>query len=463
MKDKHKTKGEIMTEEYYQRLMELSPDAIAVHSQGKIVHINAAGAKMLGVANPEELIGKAIMDFVHPDYREIIKKRVEQSFEQGKPAPLTEEKLVRSDGQVIFVETVATPITYRGKPAMLAMSRDITERKKAEEALRRSEERYRVVFEQAAESIVLVDAKSGELVEFNDKACESLGYTREEFRKLKIPDFEVIESAEEVARHIEKIVKERSDIFETRHRTKEGQIRNIQVSSRAISIAGKEFCQSVWRDITDRKKAEGKVQSTLKKLRRVLGATIQAMALAVEMKDVFTAGHQRRVTDLARSIAKEMHLSGDEIDGTRMAGSIHDIGKIGVPGEILNKPVRLANMEFELIKTHPGIGYNILKEIKFPWPVAKIVLQHHERIDGSGYPDGLSGDDILIEARILAVADVVEAMSSHRPFRPALGIDKALEEIREKRGTLYDPEVVDACLKLFTEKGFKFKESKEME
>jgi len=134
----------------------------------------------------------------------------------------------------------------------------------------------------------------------------------------------------------------------------------------------------------------------------------------------------------------------------------------GVPAEILNKPVRLANMEFELIKTHPAIGYNILKEIQFPWPVATIVLQHHERIDGSGYPDGLSGDDILIEALILAVADVVEALASHRPYRPALGINKALEEIKEKRGTLYDPEVVDACLKLFTEKGFKFKESKEM-
>jgi len=208
---------------------------------------------------------------------------------------------------------------------------------------------------------------------------------------------------------------------------------------------------------------EEALRESEEKLRTGLEAAIQTVALMVEMKSAYMAGHQRRVTDLACAIARGLHLSGDEVDGIRMAGSIHDIGNMGVPAEILNKSVRLAHMEFELIKTHPVIGYNILKEIQFPWPVAKIVLQHHERIDGSGYPDALFGDDILIEARILAVADVVEALASHRPFRPALGIDKALEEIREKRGTLYDQEVVDACLKLFTEKGFKFKESKEME
>jgi len=201
---------------------------------------------------------------------------------------------------------------------------------------------------------------------------------------------------------------------------------------------------------------EEALRESEEKLRIGLEAAIQTVALTVEMKSAYMAGHQRRVTNLASAIAKEMHLSGDEIDGIRMAGSIHDIGNMGVPAEILNKPVRLADIEFELIKTQPAVGYNILKEIQFPWPVAKIVLQHHERMDGSGYPRGLSGDDILIEARILAVADAVEAMSSHRPYRLALGIDKALEEMKEKRGILYDPEVVDACLKLFTEKGFKF-------
>jgi putative nucleotidyltransferase with HDIG domain len=180
------------------------------------------------------------------------------------------------------------------------------------------------------------------------------------------------------------------------------------------------------------------------------------MILTVETRDAYTAGHQQRVTDLARAIAKEMGLSEHQIDGIRMAASIHDVGKIGVPAEILNKPVRLSNIEFNLIKIHPVVGYNILKQIQFPWPVARIVLQHHERMNGSGYPHGLSGEDILLGARILGVADVVEAMVSHRPYRPALGIDKTLEEISKNRSTLYDPQVVDVCIRLFREKRFKF-------
>jgi len=295
---------------------------------------------------------------------------------------------------------------------------------------------------------------------------EITGYTPDEAMAMSLNEIDALihpEDMVEINKLRERLLKKPQDsqmtgIAEYRVKCKDGNYCWIADHFVLVSSAdGKPmFSIASVRDITERKKAEGKVQRTLKKLRRVLGATIQAMAVTVEMKDAYTAGHQRRVTNLARSIAKEMHLSGDKVDGIRMAGSIHDIGKIGVPGEILNKPVRLADMEFELIKTHPVIGYNILKEIQFPWPVAKIVLQHHERMDGSGYPHGLSGDAILIEARILAVADVVEALASHRPYRPALGVDKALEEMREKRGILYDQEVVDACLKLFTEKGFKF-------
>ena len=208
--------------------------------------------------------------------------------------------------------------------------------------------------------------------------------------------------------------------------------------------------------IIERKLAESELQSSMEKLRKALGGIIQAMEIVVESKDPYTAGHQQRVANLARAIATEMKLSSELIDGIRMSAAIHDIGKISVPSEILSKPGRINEIEFSLIKMHPGIGHEILKSVEFPWPVAKIVLQHHERMNGSGYPDGLSGKDILIEARILAVADVVEAMASHRPYRVALGIDKALEEITKNKGILYDTEVVDACLRLFTEKGFKF-------
>jgi HD-GYP domain-containing protein (c-di-GMP phosphodiesterase class II) len=160
------------------------------------------------------------------------------------------------------------------------------------------------------------------------------------------------------------------------------------------------------------------------------------------------------VSNLARAIGEEMGISEEQIDGIRMAGVIHDIGKMSVPAEILSKPGRLNELEYGMIETHPEIAYDILKTIEFPWPVAEIVLQHHERMNGAGYPQGLSGEDILLEARILGVADVVEAMASHRPYRSALGIDRALEEISQNRGVLYDSEVVDACLNLFTRKGF---------
>ncbi len=202
------------------------------------------------------------------------------------------------------------------------------------------------------------------------------------------------------------------------------------------------------RDITKRKQAEGQLRETLEE-------TVDALASVLEQRDPYTSGHQRRVAQLACAIAEEMGLGGERIDGLRLAGVIHDVGKISVPAEILSKPTRLKEMEFNIIKTHSQAGHDVLKKIKFLWPIAQMVLQHHERMDGSGYPQGLSGEDILLEARILAVADVVEAMSSHRPYRPALGIDKALSEISEAKGTLYDPDVVDACLKLFREKGFK--------
>jgi putative nucleotidyltransferase with HDIG domain len=175
------------------------------------------------------------------------------------------------------------------------------------------------------------------------------------------------------------------------------------------------------------------------------------------MRDPYTAGHQWRVTRLACAIAEEMGLPEERIEGIRMAGLIHDIGKMNVPAEILSKPGRLNHIEFDLIKLHPQNGHDVLNgSLEFPWPVAQIVLQHHERMDGSGYPAGLSGEQIILEARILGVADVVEAMASHRPYRPAHSIEDVLQEISQNRNVLYDHEVVDACLKLFTEKGFEF-------
>ena len=194
------------------------------------------------------------------------------------------------------------------------------------------------------------------------------------------------------------------------------------------------------------------------KLMKSMEETINALASALEMRDPYTAGHQKRVAQLAGAIAVEMNRSYDEVRGVRLASLIHDIGKIQVPSEILSRPGKLTWNEFELIKAHPQVGYNILREIEFPWPIADMVYQHHERLDGSGYPHGLKDDDIMPQSRIIAVADVIEAMSSHRPYRVALGIEKALSELTENRGISYDPDAVDACLGLFREKGFKLED-----
>lgn len=202
-------------------------------------------------------------------------------------------------------------------------------------------------------------------------------------------------------------------------------------------------------------KLEKMLKEKEEKLRRNLEDTINALSLAVEMRDPYTSGHQKRVTCLACAIAEELDLPKKQIEGIRMAGTVHDIGKILVPAEILSKPGKLTKIDINLIETHSQAGYDILKDIDFPWPVAQIVLQHHERMDGSGYPNGFAGEKILKEARILAVADVVEAISSRRPYRASLGINRALNEISKNNGLLFDPKVVVACMKVFKEKGFK--------
>ena len=207
-------------------------------------------------------------------------------------------------------------------------------------------------------------------------------------------------------------------------------------------------------EIDNRRRMQLELQDSFENLKKVMNSTVQAITTTVEKRDPYTSGHQQRVADLSRVIAQEIHLPESEIEGIYIAAAIHDIGKISLPAEILSKPVQLSDIEVSLIQSHSQTGYDILKGIEFPWPIAEIVLQHHERQDGSGYPRGLAGGDILLAARIIGVADVVETMASHRPYRPSKGIDKALAEIAQNRGVLYDPLVVDACLTIFNNNNF---------
>lgn len=226
-------------------------------------------------------------------------------------------------------------------------------------------------------------------------------------------------------------------------------------SQAAIAIENARLYEDLVHELAERQGAEKALQQSLDKLSRTLEGTVHALAALGEARDPYTAGHQLGVANLAAAIGEEMGLSEGQIRGLRMAGLIHDIGKIYVPAEILGKPTLLTDLELMMVRTHPRAGYDILKPIEFPWPVADIVLQHHERMNGSGYPQGLSRKEILVEARILGVADVVEAMTSHRPYRPAHALSEAVDEISRRRGTLYDPEAVDACLKIVTETGFR--------
>ena len=254
---------------------------------------------------------------------------------------------------------------------------------------------------------------------------------------------------EEFVKIIQNVIKGRINRI---HPVKPTLMREEEVSK----VYSERLVNKLEKEIIERKWAEAKLQESYKKLEKTMRNTILAMTRISEGRDPYNAGHQQRVARLSDAIAKEMDLSEAKKEGIHMSAVIHDIGKLYVPAEILTKPGRITEIEFSMIKTHPQFSYDILKTIDFPWPVADIVYQHHERLDGVGYPNGLSGDDILLEARIISVADVVEAMFSHRPYRPGLGIEKALKEISKNKGIHYDAEIVETCLKLFALGKFKF-------
>jgi response regulator RpfG family c-di-GMP phosphodiesterase len=318
--------------------------------------------------------------------------------------------------------------------------KEVEQRKETEKALHMSEINFRNMIYRNADGILILDDNS--IVKFMNPAAESIFGTKAEhfvgqtFEHLIIP---------EKPTELDITIGDgKSMIAEMRVMETEWEGQNVYVAS--------------LRDITDRKQMQQRLQLGLDNLKNVMDGTIRAMALAVEMRDPYTSGHQHRVAELGQAIAEEINLSAESIEGVYMAASIHDIGKISLPAEILSKPIKLTEIELKMIQAHSKVGYDILKGIDFPWPIAQTVLQHHERIDGSGYPHGLGENEILIEARIVGVCDVVETMASHRPYRPAMGLDKALGEISGNKGKLYDEQAVNACLKLFNEKGFQFSE-----
>jgi PAS domain S-box-containing protein len=444
-----------LSREHYRAIVENISDVIfEVDSSGVILYFSPAGKYIWGY-DLEDIVGKNFIELVHPEDQEILIKRfVELGTGLEKPMVY---RLKNKAGEFKWVRTKTKPKIEKG--AFIGASGtliDITDLKQAENAKQKSEEKYRHITENMSDLLMDIDA-NGLYKYISPSFWRMLGYTPQDLVGTSVFDRVHPEDMDRVLTEFTEGVRTKTD-RQVEYRYKHGNGHYIWLRSASSSLfdAAGEFVGAIinGNNITDRKQAEEKLQDTLESLRKAVNTTIQVMISTIEVRDPYTSGHQSRSADVARAIATEMGLPQEQIEGLRMAGSIHDIGKLSIPAEILSKPSKLSEIEFALIKEHSQKGYEILQDVESPWPLAEIVYQHHEGMDGSGYPRNLKGNDILIEARILNVADVVEAMASHRPYRPSLGIDAALNEIEKNRGTKYDEAVVDACLKLFREKGY---------
>jgi len=324
--------------------------------------------------------------------------------------------------------------------------------KSSKKALESSRLTLSAAFQAMPQMIFISDMNDGTIVEMNEKMARKFGIEPGYMKDLSISSIRGLENLKDLHKKmIHSISSIDLDDFETDISNNDGSRMDVSVWSREISREGERKILWIVQDVTSEKRAGQKTRNAL------LGV-VSAMGRIFEKRDPYTQGHQERVAFLASAIAREMGLSDIDVEGIKISGYIHDVGKIIIPAEILSKPGRLTDIEYRMIKLHPETGSDFLSDIDFPWPVQKMMYQHHERIDGSGYPEGLSGNDIVMGARILAVADIVEAMSSHRPYRPGLGIDAALKEIRDQSGISLDRDVVDACLDLFKKDQFFFEQ-----
>jgi putative nucleotidyltransferase with HDIG domain/PAS domain S-box-containing protein len=350
--------------------------------------------------------------------------------------------------------------TPEGKPLrVIGTHSDITERKRAEGALRESETHYRALVEGIPGVVYSFSKKRGG-VYYSSYVTNLLGYSPEQLYAQPLLWHKSIHPDDLL--RIEQVIRESAagEPFRVEYRILDalGNWHSFDDRSFSYQMDGADvIIDGLALDVTESKLSEEKLLKSYESVTKTLNDAINTMVKIVELRDPYTSGHQQKVADLATAIAGEMKLDDSLIDQLRTAALIHDIGKMYVPSDILSKPGILSTIELDLIKTHSRSGYDIVKSMDFPTNVAEAVLQHHERLDGSGYPNQLKGDDTILEAKILAVSDVVEAMSSHRPYRPALGVDKALEEISKNKGKLYDPGVVDTCVELFNSGRFEFK------
>ncbi len=456
------------SETQYRMLAEHTADTVWLMDRDfKITYVSPTVQKLRGFT-PQEILEMALEKQLTPDslklayelfFEELPKVDADSSY---NPIYTLELEFSRKDGTTVWTESKFSIIRDGSGKAvsLLSEARDITERREAGRRIRESEILYRSLIETSPDAIGLMDI-NGTIMMYNKQALEVFGFElTDDLRGKNIIDMVSPEYYKESIKNAEKLQK--SEIirnWEVTSHKKDGRLFWVEISTSMIfDEEGKpKSIMAVFKDISERKLSEEKLAKSYASLKKTFNDAVNTMVKIVEMRDPYTAGHQHKVADLASAIAREMKFEDTRIEQLTMAAVIHDIGKMYVPSDILSKPGKLTDMEFRLVKTHSQCGYDIVKGMDFPYPVAEAILQHHERLDGSGYPNQLKGEDMLLEAKILAVADVIEAMFSHRPYRPALGIEKALDEISKNKGRLYDPGVVDACLAIFNSGKFEFK------
>jgi len=457
------------SEERYRKITKCIPDLVwTMDFSGQFNYANDAVERTHGWT-VDEILKLNLQDLVSPQQfaknaaliEKELTKAVDPQYDRNTIFSYESEE-IRKDGSTFWAEINATSLwSDDGKPiGIIGITRDITERKRTERVLREKDERLRGITKHLPGIIFQFYAK--------DNGENGISYASENMQEM----FGITANAENLLPlFISQVHEEDRDRFMTSIETavETGNYWNfegrffVMTSGNMIWFQGMAsptrhedqiVLDGILLNITERKKAEMKLQQTLDSLKRATGTTIQVLVSALEAKDPYTAGHQSRAAHLACAIAREMGLTEDKIEGISMAGTIHDIGKLSIPAEILTKPAKLSGLELSLIQEHSRSGYEMLKEVESPWALAEIIYQHHERMNGTGYPRKLKGDEILLEARILAVADVMEAIASHRPYRASLGIEAAIHEIEKNRGILYDEAVTDACLRLFLEIGY---------
>lgn len=434
----------LSAKQHFELILEKMKEGILeIEADGRIISVNASVRYLTGLSE-SDLLGTRFATLFAEEHQARITELLKQNSKTKEILEIDEESPASFCGRLVVLNLI--PLQDHA----VIIINDITERKRKELELGESQALIGSLVDNMLDAAVIID-QGGKTLFANNAAAELMDMkfpqdmVGKHVREFIHPDYmkSVIRNYLMVKRRHARFLNEYKII------TPDGLEKDVEGLGTNIMFKGMPAHIVTLRNIGERKSAEKKIRDGIVRLSKNLEEAVISLASAFEMKDPYTAGHQRRVTEIVSAIALEMQMDQDRFQGLRLASLVHDIGKINVPAEILSKPGKISAPEFELIRTHSEAGYNILKNINFPWPISRIVLQHHERMDGSGYPNGLSGQEILLEARIIAVADVIEAMATHRPYRASLGIEKALEEIEKNRERLYDKDVADICLHLF--------------